>query len=1238
MTIVSQTVTAGDSYNRAISAPNGLFFTAVDLPDGLTLGQNGVISGILIQPGRFTITILVRGVGGTSAAVLDLTVVTPPTPFITSPDTMTHEMGTSFSYQITANSPTAILSYNATNLPTGLTVNTSSGLISGTPTSASNDPVETTTVVLSATNAAGTGSQNLILTIQQRPVITSSLTALTFPQGTAISPYTITASKSPLSFGASPLPAGLTVNLEAGIISGTPVLNGNFVPAAVPIDFATIPDRITPVGYGDSLCLTKSLTSDVLYEIRGTTQGNAPIPYAIAKIDSFGVVTNFFSSRSPAQIINGRTPAAVDSLGNVYVCSPGGKYDGGTILAQAGVTKIPFNTVGTAALFNTPRGITVNTSGQIFVADSSNNTIRKIVGNNNTNVTTTYAGTAPLLGSTDGAGSSARFSSPYGVAVDASGNVYVADTNNHTIRKITLADAVTTLAGTPLAAGSSDGTGSSALFYAPKDVAVDASGNVYVADTNNSTIRKITSAGVVTTLAGTPLAAGSTDGTGASARFNYPGSVAVDASGNVYVADTNNHTIRKITSAGVVTTLAGTPLAPGSTNGTGASARFNFPGGVAVDASGNVYVADTNNSTIRKITSAGVVTTLAGVALQKGTTDAAGASARFNLPFSVDVDASGNVYVADSSNQTIRKITSAGVVTTLAGFSTCPGSSDGDALFIPGPFYRSLCFDLSDNMYSAFPNPAAPPFVQEGIYNNLIKQTPNRDIFTYDFTNNVFVPFTGSFITGSIASQDGGFTSIAAGFSGDIYVDSGRTYLHQIIKFPTSGARITLFYSQTLYNSNGAGFPNLYVSSLENIYFSESTTVYMLTPGANVAQSPTSPIGSGAAYRIVLYGNSSVNVEGLVLDSSENIYSTVTSVIGGINTVRVAKTPRVFSGAVTTFAGTAGSAAFVNGTGSSARFSSPQGLKLSSSGDLYVADTGNNAIRKITSAGVVSTLATGIPSPIYLTVAPSGNVYVTDSANHVIRKITPAGIVSIHAGTVGVAGVISSPGGVTVRVEADSSETIFVKCSGPAGMVRIFQVDPPPPDTRIAVVNSNMYFNSSLYAPSDLISLGGNSFLVNLTTTDQAQTSTRAIRQWSTTVFGSELQGSVPSTPTVIGALGFVGAGVSHLAVSPDGGLYHTNSLYNAVSETPTLSNILLQPIANRAGARGSANGLGNVASFNNPTGIAASSNFIYVSDTGNHTIRRIARAANPVVTNSLLTANNGVLTGSAALNITVTG
>ena len=255
-----------------------------------------------------------------------------------------------------------------------------------------------------------------------------------------------------------------------------------------------------------------------------------------------------------------------------------------------------------------------------------------------------------------------------------SGLVYVADSGNQLIRKITSAGVVSTLAGQVVSSGSVNGTGSAARFNYPSGAAVDGNGNVYIADYSNELVRKISPAGVVTSLAGTAGVAGTNNGTATAARFNGPAGVAVDGSGNVYVADYQNHGIREITPAGVVTTLAGRLGTAGTNNGTGTAARFNNPLGVAVDASGSVYVGDSGNHAIRKITPGGVVTTLAGLVGTSGTNDGVGAAARFYYPEGVAVDGSNYVYVADAGNSCIRKVAPDGTVTTLAGLCGTSGS------------------------------------------------------------------------------------------------------------------------------------------------------------------------------------------------------------------------------------------------------------------------------------------------------------------------------------------------------------------------------------------------------------------------------------------------------------------------------------------------------------------------------------------------------------------------------------
>jgi sugar lactone lactonase YvrE len=300
---------------------------------------------------------------------------------------------------------------------------------------------------------------------------------------------------------------------------------------------------------------------------------------------------------------------------------------------------------GTSANIARPRGAVFDASGNLFVTDSYHR-IRKITPSG---VVTTFAGSG--YGDANGTGTAAEFKKPVGLAIDGSGNLYVAEEEGRRIRKITPAGVVTTLAGS----GDYDfaeGNGTAAKFRNPTGVAVDASGNVFVADSENHRIRKITPSGDVTTFAGS--SDGFADGNAASAQFKKPFDLVFDASGNLYVSDGDNHKIRKITPSGDVTTFAGSTY--GFNDGSANTAQFQFIKGIAIDGNGNFYLADENSQRIRKIIPTGVVSTLAGNG-SDGYTDGTGSTAQFNYPFAVAVDGSGNVYVADKDNHRIRKIT-----------------------------------------------------------------------------------------------------------------------------------------------------------------------------------------------------------------------------------------------------------------------------------------------------------------------------------------------------------------------------------------------------------------------------------------------------------------------------------------------------------------------------------------------------------------------------------------------------
>ncbi len=585
-----------------------------------------------------------------------------------------------------------------------------------------------------------------------------------------------------------------------------------------------------------------------------------------------------------------------------------------------------------------PEGVALDNAGNIYVSDSFVHCIRKIAPNG---ALTTLAGYASEPGTADGAGSVARFDRPTGLSVDGSGNIYVADTRNSTIRKITPAGVVTTLAGGPGGfggIGSNDGIGRDARFNYPATLVVDSSGIIYVADTNNHTIRKIAPGAVVSTLAGLADNPGNTDGTGSTARFTYPYGIAVDLADNIYV--TSNNTIRKITPAGVVTTVAGVggmglavdhagnlytdgenlvrKITPGgivstlaggapwtfddflALNGTGAAARFWDNRGLAVDAQGNVYVGDTGNNSIRKVTPAGVVTTVSGSAGSSGPVDDTGDVLPFDSPQGVAIDATGKVYVSDTRNNIIRTIAHGGVVTTLAGVFLRAGGDDGPA-------------ENDGSIRVAAITPGGIAVDRAGV---------------------VYFVDGGSMIR----KVAGGFVSLLAGHP--LFIGSADGV--------GSDARFTFPEGLTVDQSG-----NLYVADTRNVTIRKITPQGLVTTIAGVPGGYGSADGIGSAARF----NSPMDI---AVDSEGNLYVAD----GGLNTMLPANhTIRKITpdGLVTTMAGLAGIYGSADGVGSAARFDDPDGLAVDGGGNLYVSDRNNLTIRKVTPANVVTTLA-GSPS------------------------------------------------------------------------------------------------------------------------------------------------------------------------------------------------------------------------------------------------------------------------------------
>jgi hypothetical protein len=645
---------------------------------------------------------------------------------------------------------------------------------------------------------------------------------------------------------------------------------------------------------------------------------------------------------------------------------------------------------GAVARFDQPRGVAYDGAGNLFVADDGNNTVRKVVIA--TGAVTTVAGSPGSHGTADGNGANARFWGPAGVACYKAGNLFVADTGNNTIRKIVIATGnVTTLAGAAGTAGSADGTGTAASFNYPKGIVVsDSQGELFVADTQNHTIRKIVIAtGAVTTLAGSPADCGSTDGTGAAARFNLPSTMVGDGLGNLFVADSASQAIRKVVIAtGEVTTLAGSWGSYGSTDGIGAKARFYDPYGITSDGAGNLFVTEDMNNTIRKVVIAtGEVTTLAGSPLSPGSTDGIRASARFNGPMGVSSDGAGNLFVADFSNATIRKVVIAtGEVTTFAGSPPLSGSTDGmgtNARFsIPG----DLTSDGAGNLFVAD---------------------------SYNYTIRKIVIATGEVTTLAGSRRDGSNDGIGTTASfdepwgitgdraGDLFVaDSVNSTIRKIV---IATAEVTTFAgaarspgttdgtaSTARFNYPASvaidGMGNLFVADGNN----RTIRQVVMATGAvtTLAGSPGSfgyADGTGAAAQFTF-------PMGLTTDGDGNLF------VADSNSHTVRKIV-IATGAVTTLAGSPTIRGSSDGTGADARFDNPAGTATDGAGNLFVADHYNHTVRKIVLAtGAVSTVV-GTPDrhgivpgplpaklacPSGLAFGPGGDLFITDTCENVV--------------------------------------------------------------------------------------------------------------------------------------------------------------------------------------------------------------------------------------------------------------
>lgn len=629
------------------------------------------------------------------------------------------------------------------------------------------------------------------------------------------------------------------------------------------------------------------------------------------------------------------------------------------------------------ARFHLPEGLAVDGRGNVYVADSGNHSIRQITPEG---VVTTVAGGAGLRGRLDGAGYAAGFNHPIALAVDRAGTLFVSDHYNHLVRRISPAGVVTTLAGRAGVAGSADGPGPEARFNFPAGVAVDEWGNVFVADSGNAAIRRISATGVVTTIAGEAGRPGTTDGVGVVARFGRPFGLAIDAKGVLYVSDrlitgssrspTIFHSIRRISVEGTVTTVADSVRSPSL----GLMVESSGPTGLAVDAAGVIYVGNPLRKIVQSVSLDGIVTTLAGQLYDGWAIDGPAAQARFSGPAGVALDSQGNLYVADSGSHSIRKVSTGGVVSTLAGPLTDSGRADGT-----GGLAR-------------FEGP-------RGVVG--------------DGAGGLFVADTGNCTIRRITA------------AGVVTTWVGRAGVRGTADGVGSEAR---FWGPVGLAQDGQG--GLIVTDSSSVRRISVEGIVTTIAGDSSESGGTDGVGKAARF---------FGLGGVVVDGRGNI---VVADSGNCTIRQISP-----QGIVSTLAGVVGGSGSVDGWRTAARFSGPVGLAIDQMGNLFIADRGGScAIRKLSPDGEVTTVAgafgrSGIvdgiagaarfSDPAGLAFDPEGNLFVADASN--IRRISPSGTVT----TVAEIGFGTYFGSANRRDNAAQFASFWGIAVGPSGVLSI---------------------------------------------------------------------------------------------------------------------------------------------------------------------------------------------------------
>jgi len=643
-------------------------------------------------------------------------------------------------------------------------------------------------------------------------------------------------------------------------------------------------------------------------------------------------------------------------------------------------------------LYN-PYGVAVDETGNIYIADTYNCKIRKVDG---TGKVTTFAGNGTCWFSGDECiATVAELNQPTGIAVDTTGNVYIADAGNNRIRKVNTSGIITTVAGYGTAGYSGDGGAATAAeLNNPYGVAVDILGNVFIADKGNSAIRMINNSGTINTIAGNGISGFSGDGgIATAAEISNPNGVAIDAVGNIYIVDQDNDRIRMVTTDGMISTVAGGGHLLSGDGVPATEVVLYYPNGIAVDDSGNIYIAYSYRNTIRKVNSLGIISTIVGndTAGYKGDGGAA-TNAELDHPFGITIDAAGNKYIADEGNSRVRMVNTFGIITTKVGYCLTNFGGDGGVATdaeLCDPF--DIAIDVFGNIFVADAG------------NGRIRKIDTSGVIT-TVAGNGLIGYTGDGVAATNAELNGPI-GLALDTSGNVYIaDEGDNVIRKVDKFGT----ITTFAGTGTSGYSGDGGPataaelsgptSIVLDTAGNIYIAANKTVRKINSSGIISTiaGNASGSGSGAGGAATAAG---INVAGIALDLAGNLYiADLNGAVLMVNTV----------GMITRFAGTgAEESSGDGGPATSCGILGAYGVCTDSAGNVFISDLGGNRIRRVNTSGIITTIAgNGIPGyfgdggpasdaelsrPLGIKMDPAGNLFVADLRNNRIRRISNVG-------------------------------------------------------------------------------------------------------------------------------------------------------------------------------------------------------------------------------------------------------